>query len=499
MPKVTHAAKVGLFLVVCAAALTLVLRMIDKGGGGGGAYVVHAYLKDATGLAVHSRVTIAGIPVGTIDTVSLENNHARFDIRIHKDVVLYDNATIGKKSALVLGESMLVLTAGTEDHRRLQNGDEITHVIEFTETADVLDEVKQIADKVRLVAEQLANAIGSERGGQNMSAILENLANATEAMNTTIRENREYLRDTLRNVDRITTNSGPEMAKILANVRQITEDVRALTAAEHQGTPGGDLRETVSNLKEATKTLQEALNHTNSVAARIDRGEGTVGRLTKDETLINEVQGTVEGVNDFVGGLTRLQTIVGLRTDYNFLENTIKSYVSLRLQPREDKYYEIELINDPRGLTSLRAAERRHHQPHPARALPDAHDDHDQLVPVLAPVRAAPRPLHGALRHQGVDRRPRPRPAPAQGPVRARAGPVRLRRGGRPSLPGVRELRVRPQALAARPASTTPSRPTCATTSWGCSCASPTTTSRPSCRLPAGRCRARPGDEASLR
>jgi len=352
MPKVTHAAKVGLFVVLCAVAFAVVWKAIDKGGSVTGAYVVHAYLKDATGLAVHSRVTIAGIPVGSIDTVTLENSRARFNIRMNKDVTLYDNATIGKKSALVLGEATMVLTGGTEDHRKLKNGDEITHVIEFTETSDVLDEVKQIADKVRLVAEQLANAIGSEQGGKNMSAILENLANATDAMNSTIRENREYLKDTLRNVDTITTNGAPEMAKILANIRQITDDVRSLTASQKGGTPGGDLRETAANLKEVTKTLQETLSHTNSVAARIDRGEGTIGRLTKDETLINEVQGVVEGVNDYVGGITRLQTIVGLRTDYNFLENTIKSYVSLRLQPREDKYYEIELINDPRGLTS---------------------------------------------------------------------------------------------------------------------------------------------------
>jgi len=352
MPKVTHAAKVGLFLVVCAVAFAFVLKVIDKGGSVTGAYVVHAYLKDATGLAAHSRITIAGIPVGTIETIKLENNRARFDIKMNKDVDLFDNSTIGKKSALVLGEATLVLTPGTEDHKKLKNGDEITHVIEFTETSDVLDEVKQIADKVRLVAEQLANAIGSEQGGKNMAAILQNLADATDAMNSTIRENRTYLKETLRNVDQITTNGAPEMAKILANIRQITDDVRALTAVQQRGTPAGDLRETASNLKEATKTLQETLAHTNSVAGRIDRGEGTIGRLTKDETLINEVQGVVEGVNDYVGGITRLQTIVGLRTDYNFLENTIKSYVSLRLQPREDKYYEIELINDPRGLTS---------------------------------------------------------------------------------------------------------------------------------------------------
>ena len=248
-----------------------------------------------------------------------------------------------------------------------------------------------------------------------MSAILENLANATEAMNSTIRENREYLRDTLRNVDQITTNSGPEMAKILANVRA---DHRGRARPHRRGAPGDaggrPARDGQQPEGGEPRRCRRRLNHANSVAARIDRGEGTVGRLTKDETLINEVQGAVEGVNDFVGGITRLQTIVGLRTDYNFLENTIKSYVSLRLQPREDKYYEVELINDPRGLTSYAPAERRHHQPDPAHALPDAHHDHDQLVSLLAPVRAAPRSLHGALRHQGVDRRTRPRRAPAR-------------------------------------------------------------------------------------
>jgi phospholipid/cholesterol/gamma-HCH transport system substrate-binding protein len=75
--------------------------------------------------------------------------------------------------------------------------------------------------------------------------------------------------------------------------------------------------------------------------------------LTKDEQLVNEVQGVAEGVNDYVQSLQRLKTIVGLRSDYNFLANTIKSYVELRLQPREDKYYVIELINDPQGSTSI--------------------------------------------------------------------------------------------------------------------------------------------------
>jgi phospholipid/cholesterol/gamma-HCH transport system substrate-binding protein len=353
MLKLTQAAKVGIFLVLSATLIYVALRTVGKDYGPGGGYTVHAYLKDATGLANHSRVTIAGIPVGTIDKISLEGGRARLDVKMNKDVVLFDNATIGKRSALVLGESVVVLTAGTEDNRPLKNGDEIHRVIEFTEAGDVLAEVKEIADRVKQVAEQLANSIGTEKGGQNMKAILQNLADATDGINQTIRENRVLLNETLRNVNAITANGQPQIAKILENVRDITENVRVLMAANQQGKAPGELRETINNLAAASKKLDSSLAHIDSVSGRIDRGEGTVGRLTKDETLINEVQGVAEGVNDYVGNLQRLQTVVGLRSDYNFLANTIKSYVELRLQPREDKYYVVELINDPRGLTSI--------------------------------------------------------------------------------------------------------------------------------------------------
>ena len=87
------------------------------------------------------------------------------------------------------------------------------------------------------------------------------------------------------------------------------------------------------------------------MTGRLERGEGTLGRLTKDEKLINEVEGAVENVGDFLGGVSRLQTIVSLRTDYMFLASSVKSYVEVRLQPREDKYYMLEVVNDPKGLT----------------------------------------------------------------------------------------------------------------------------------------------------
>jgi phospholipid/cholesterol/gamma-HCH transport system substrate-binding protein len=349
-----NAVKVGLFVLLVGAAAFVIYRFVSPPGAGGNGYTVHAFFPDATGLATRSRVTIAGIAVGSIRSIKLERGKARIDVLINPDVDLYDNATIGKKSASLLGESLLVLTPGTPDHRKLHDGDEITIIVNETTPGEIMDEVKEIADSVKAVAQQLAASIGTEQGGRNIKLILQNLADATDSLNGTIRENREVIRETLQNVDAITRNANPQIAQILENVRQVTGDVRQMMSAVESKEGGkGELRDTIEHIDRASKSLESALEHIDSVAGRIDRGEGTVGKLTKDDALVNEVQGVAEGVNDYVQNLTRLQTVVGLRSDYLFLANAIKSYVSLRLVPNEDKYYEIELINDPKGLTSI--------------------------------------------------------------------------------------------------------------------------------------------------
>jgi phospholipid/cholesterol/gamma-HCH transport system substrate-binding protein len=355
MARGTQAAKVGLFIALSAGAGYGIYRFVGPEVSGGSGYTVHGYIKDATGLATRSRVTIAGIAVGTLDSIKLENGEARLNIKVKDDIALYENATLGKKSASLLGESVVVLTPGTPDRTRLKDGDEIYVVVTETTPGEIMDEVKEIADSIRAVAKQLAASIGTDQGGQNIKVILQNVADATDALNKTVRENREVIRETLQNVDAITRNANPEIAKILENVREVTSDIRQMMAVAGQTKDGqkGELRDTIERIDSSSKSLQSALDHIDSISGRIDRGEGTVGKLTKDDALINEVQGVAEGVGDYVGGLTRLQTIVGLRADYNFLANTIKSYVEVRLQPTEDKYYLIQLVNDPRGLTTI--------------------------------------------------------------------------------------------------------------------------------------------------
>jgi phospholipid/cholesterol/gamma-HCH transport system substrate-binding protein len=354
LSRATTAAKVGVFAVAMLVAGFLIYRFVDKSAGSGKGYVVYCLMRDAAGIAKHSQVRIAGIPVGSIDGVRLEGDRARVDIRMNPDVPLYEDATATKVASSLLGEYYIAISAGTEGKRKLVNGDQITIVIEATSTDQLIRQLSDIAKDVKQVTQSLAESVGTDQGKEDIKATLSNLAQVTDQLNQTVRENRQSIHNIIVQVEGITKKSGPEIEKILENVRVTSEEVRELMAKSEDGKEksAGEVRQIIDKVNRASDSLESALKNIDSVSGRLDRGEGTLGRLTKDEKLINEVEGVAESVNEFVGGLSRIQTIVVLRTEYQFLASGVKSYVELRLQPTEDKYYLVEIINDPHGLTT---------------------------------------------------------------------------------------------------------------------------------------------------
>jgi len=354
MLRFNAAAKVGVFTVATVVAGVLIYRFVSKTGGSGG-YTVYVLMPDATGIAQHSQVRVAGIPIGQISSVRLEGQKARIDIKVKPDVPLYENAAVSKAATSFLGEYYLSVYPGTEGLPKLEDGDQIKNVLDTATTQDILQDVSEIAKKVGRIADSLANTVGSAEGEQDMRETLKNLAQVTEALNSTVRENRETIRNILVTIEGVTSRGQHDVDRILENVRVVTEEVRVLVAGGEQGQPGtaGEVRTILDKVNSASGSLEKTLKNLENASERLEKGEGTLGRLSKDDKLINDIEGVAENVGDIVGGLSRMQTIVSLRSDYQFRSQTVKSFVELRLQPREDKYYSFEIVNDPRGLTRI--------------------------------------------------------------------------------------------------------------------------------------------------
>ena len=352
MRNLSSTFKVGLLLLVAMVGGWFLYRVIVQRAGGSNGYHVYALVRDASGLVPRSRITMAGIPVGTIDTIRLQDGMARVTMTVNRDVGLFDDATVSRRSSSLLGEYILVLAPGTTGTRRLDEGDRVRVLQEGASTDDILNNVNAITVRVRQVVDRVGDVFGTDDGRRQMADALRNLAEVSAEVNRTVHNNSETITHALRNIDAMIAEGRPDVRASLANVRDATQRVDQILADNQAGVNDtvANVQETVRNANAASHDLREALQHINSITGGVDRGEGTVGRLVRDDTLINEVEGVASGVNDFIQPLTRLQTIVGLRSEYNFISNSLKTYIELRLQPREDRYILFELVDDTRGV-----------------------------------------------------------------------------------------------------------------------------------------------------
>jgi phospholipid/cholesterol/gamma-HCH transport system substrate-binding protein len=321
-------------------------------------YVVHAFFRDALGLFDKSGVRSAGIDIGKIEgkVFDPETGLAKVSIRINQGITLYENAVVSKRSASLLGEFYLDIDPGTafetrdgsrKQNRVLKDGDRIRYVNEATNVGEILDQVNTTLP----ILQQILRDVQTITAGP-VKEIAEN-ANEMVARNGVVLERLLQRVDNIAaQVEGITRSESDDIKVAISNVRDITEGLKSLVGKSEGevSATGQELRGSVQKLQKSIDSLEKSMTNMETVTTKLREGEGTAGKLLTDQTIADNIEEITEDAGGLVRSLSRLQTVVGLRTEYNYLANTFKTYFSITLAPRPDKFYLIEIVDDPRGL-----------------------------------------------------------------------------------------------------------------------------------------------------
>jgi phospholipid/cholesterol/gamma-HCH transport system substrate-binding protein len=222
--------------------------------------------------------------------------------------------------------------------------------------------LETIADDIAKVTGAVERVLGGDEGKKALQEFVDNINATTRAIRASVAGNQEQFNTIVKDVAAITGEvrrfSGPagrNINGILSEVAEIVHQVNSVVGASSGDAADSlaTLKGTLSKLQASLESLNEATGNIASITRKIDEGSGTLGRLVNDDHLAQEIDTMVEDAGDFVHTLTGMQTQVGLRSEYNFGLNSLKNYISVRFQPREDKYYLLEIIDDPRGSTSV--------------------------------------------------------------------------------------------------------------------------------------------------
>lgn len=363
-------ARVGIFVLLGLVVLTYFTFRVSKWGAiAERGYRLTVDFDSASGLEPKSNVKMAGVPVGRVEEIRLVDHRARLVLRIQEGVRIPVDSVASIQSQGLLGEKYVEILPGKEADRTLPAGGRVENTLPPANLDEIVRKVAVIAEDVQRFTETLSSTLGTEEGRKALSDILRNVQEMTETLRVVVTANEERLNRILANVDtlsadlkEISSGSKEDLRATIANLREFSETLKNETPglarkleemSERVSAVVGEnrenIRESLENLRSASGKLDNTLESASSVLGRIDRGEGTLGKLVTDDTTIGTLNDTLEGINRFVRRTESLKTFLDYRLEFQTEPSEYKHYVNLRLQPSADKYYLLGIVDDPRG------------------------------------------------------------------------------------------------------------------------------------------------------
>ncbi len=320
--------KVGaLVLIVSALIATMSLKVSEDPSYMGTSKEAWFFIDDASGLVKASQVKMAGINIGVIKDVLLENGEAKVIMIIKSDIPLSKSARIEIRPNGILGDKHVEVIAGDSRDPPLRNGEQILVVDDRASVDRLIGEVSKITKSLSAVAENIKSATEGDTD-KPLGRIVHNIEQLSGDLAELSRDRKE------------------QVGEIIDNVHDITSTLDDLV---NDDSPDG-LKTAWKDALHSLKRIDKTLKNVEEITDKVNRGEGTIGKLINDETTVDELNSAIQGVNGYLDAANKIQTSVDFHSYYLANGNVTKSFLGLTIQPGLDRYYEIGVVDDPKGV-----------------------------------------------------------------------------------------------------------------------------------------------------
>lgn len=335
MLAISTEAKVGIFVLIALLILGYMsFRVGQYGFGFQRGYTVTAVFDNVTGLDKGSSVEMAGVPIGKVESIRLIDGRALVTLRINPEVKLRKDVAASIKTHGILGDKYIeIIPSNTGDY--LEGGEQITRTESQADIDRLLNQVASVMDDIKKVTSNLGETLGGEEGREQIRGIMTNIRQLSENLNSVVSRNDEKFDQLMDNLK----SASKEMDKTFAQLNEIATEVN-----QGKGTVGALVKDQgiAENLNKTLASLQE-------ITEKINEGRGTIGKLVNDEETIDNLNEGIAGITRYVNKAEQFRTYLSYRGEYLFDRSSAKSYLDLRIQPRDDRFYILGAVYDPRG------------------------------------------------------------------------------------------------------------------------------------------------------
>jgi phospholipid/cholesterol/gamma-HCH transport system substrate-binding protein len=288
--------RLGIFVALAVLAVVLILETVGGVDTFRRGLHVYARFNNVQDLKVGNRVKMAGVEVGRVEHIDLTNSKVMVEMKLKRQIDVKTDSIATIKFTGLMGQNFVSLGFGSADAPRAAEG----AILESKDEPD-LSAIMQKVDNVASGVENLTKSFTGDK--------IDNLLGPL--------------------TDFMKANRGPLTATI-ANFESISREI-----SEGKGTVGkliyddalyNSALSTVTNVQDSVESASSELKNTLADARKIvdgiNAGQGTVGKLIKDETLYRETTAMMTNLKEISQKVNQGQGTVGkLINDQEFYKN----------------------------------------------------------------------------------------------------------------------------------------------------------------------------------
>ncbi len=350
--------KIGLFVSITTVLFfAYVMRTAEEVNRGGETYTVHAYMDDASGLVIDSAVNLAGVRVGRLTEIELDENRARLTLELREDVQLSEDAIVSKATSSMLGTATVSITPGNGQGAMLRDGDVVRNVRQQAALSDVMVSANELAADASQFITEINRYLSEEGTLETLDEIVNIVRETTVSTSALIEENLLLVRASMRNFEEFTGRVNRDSVQQVRTLQEVLDNTARLTARLDTLVGDNDevltrsiqgIEESLAELRGVLASVQVSADNVASVTTLVRDGEGTVGRLLTDDELYTRVDRIAGKAEEFIDSTIGLDVQVGFQSDYLIQQQSARTSFDLRLTPgNRDKYYSLGVTSTP--------------------------------------------------------------------------------------------------------------------------------------------------------
>ena len=293
--KFTKEIKAGLIAILAIVGFVILFQFMKGKSLFTTDNIFYAKFDNVEGLAASNPVSIKGLKVGQVDQI-IPITEPDGKIHFVVKVTIDDNFEFSKKSTLEIFEPGLM--SGKEMRVNLaygspmaKDGDTLKGAFTLSMMNNISSQVGPVKDQLEVVLKRVdslmvnANAMTDAQNQQAIRALLSSLNRTVTSFESTSQQTNALL-----------ANNDPRIQKMLDNANLAT--VSARTTIDKYGRVADEVD--VQKLNNTIDKLSLTADKLNGIISGIQNGEGSLGKLAKDEQLYNNLNESSTNLNNLI-------------------------------------------------------------------------------------------------------------------------------------------------------------------------------------------------------